>query len=159
MTRKERQMNAMKESLVTVGSGLVINWPISLALLYIFIDILELSTFMVSILVTGCFTFIAVIRVYLIRMFFTKPAEENEHDTLAPVVSVPDEDHEIDRMLRSGDHHIGYEKKARVEDARLEKERKEHLLTLHPFLMYEDATEEKPKDGRWKWYGEGSEDD
>ncbi len=69
-------MNAMKESLVTVGSGLVINWPISLALLYIFIDILELSTFMVSILVTGCFTFIAVIRVYLIRMFFTKPEEE-----------------------------------------------------------------------------------
>ena len=146
MTRKERQMNAMKESLVTVGSGLVINWPISLALLYIFIDILELSTFMVSILVTGCFTFIAVIRVYLIRMFFTKPAEEkmNEHDTQY------DEDHEIDRMLRSGDHHIGYD---------VEKERKEHLLTLHPFLMYEDATEEKPKDGRWNWYGEGSEDD
>ena len=156
MTRKERQMNAMKESLVTVGSGLVINWPISLALLYIFIDILELSTFMVSILVTGCFTFIAVIRVYLIRMFFTKPEEKmNEHDTQY------DEDHEIDRMLRSGDHHIGYEKKARVEDARLEKERKEHLLTLHPFLMYEDATEEKPpKDGRWNWYGEGySEND
>lgn len=66
-------MQALKESLVTVGSGLVINWPISLALLYIFIDILALSTFMVSVLVTLTFTFIAVIRVYLIRMFFTKP--------------------------------------------------------------------------------------
>lgn len=65
-------MQALKESLVTVGSGLVINWPISVALLYVFIDILELSTLMVSVYVTLCFTCIAVIRVYLIRMFFTK---------------------------------------------------------------------------------------
>lgn len=75
MTRKGRQMQALKESLVTVGSGLVINWPISLALLYIFIDILELSTFMVSVFLTLAFTFIAIIRVYLIRMFFSRPVE------------------------------------------------------------------------------------
>jgi hypothetical protein len=72
MIRKGRQRQALKESLVTVGSGLVINWPISVALLYVFIDILELSTLMVSVYLTVCFTFIAVIRVYLIRMFFTK---------------------------------------------------------------------------------------
>mgnify|MGYP001203404565 FL=1 len=69
---KQRKMKALKESLVTVGTGLIINWPISIVLLYLFIDILQLSTLMVSIYVTLCFTLIAVIRVYLIRMFFTK---------------------------------------------------------------------------------------
>jgi len=69
---KQRKMKALKESLVTVGTGLIINWPISVVLLYLFIDILQLSTLMVSIYVTLCFTLIAVIRVYLIRMFFTK---------------------------------------------------------------------------------------
>jgi hypothetical protein len=69
---RDRQRNALKESLVTVGSGLVINWPISIALLYLFIDILGLSTLMVSVYLTGTFTIIAVLRVYLIRMFFTK---------------------------------------------------------------------------------------
>ena len=76
MTGKERKMKAFKESLVTVGSGLVINWPISVSLLYIFIDILELSTLLVSIYLTLTFTFIAVIRVYLIRMFFSRPVTE-----------------------------------------------------------------------------------
>jgi len=68
----KRQKQALKESLVTVGTGLVINWPISVLLLYIFIDILALSTFTISILLTGCFTIIAVIRVFAIRMWFTK---------------------------------------------------------------------------------------
>jgi len=89
----------------------------------------------------------------------------NEHDD-TPLV-VYDEDHEIDRMLMNGEHGIGYydvprkvdvyEEDSGAEYARKEKERKEHLLTLHPFLMYEDV-EEKPKDGRWNWYGEGEEE-
>ena len=68
----KRQKQALKESLVTVGTGLVINWPISVLLLYWFIDVLALSSFTVSILLTGCFTIIAVIRVFAIRMWFTK---------------------------------------------------------------------------------------
>ena len=67
-----RQKTALKESLVTVGTGLVINWPISIVLLYWFIDVLALSSFIVSILLTGSFTIIAIIRVFAIRMWFTK---------------------------------------------------------------------------------------
>ena len=68
----ERQKTAMKETLVTVGTGLLINWPISIVLLYLFIDVLALSTFTVSILLTVAFTVIAIIRVFTIRMWFTK---------------------------------------------------------------------------------------
>ena len=68
----KRQKIALKESLVTVGTGLVINWPISVVLLYWFIDVLALSSFIVSILLTASFTVIAIIRVFAIRMWFTK---------------------------------------------------------------------------------------
>jgi hypothetical protein len=68
----ERQKTALKEALVTVGTGFVINWPISIVLLYWFIDVLDLSSFTVSILLTGCFTIVAIIRVFAIRMWFTK---------------------------------------------------------------------------------------
>lgn len=68
----KRQKIALKESLVTVGTGLVLNWPISVVLLYWFIDVLALSSFIVSILLTAAFTVIAIIRVFAIRMWFTK---------------------------------------------------------------------------------------
>lgn len=68
----KRQKTAFKETLVTVFTGLVINWPISIVLLYLFIDVLALSTFTVSILLTVAFTIIAIIRVFTIRMWFTK---------------------------------------------------------------------------------------
>ena len=68
----KRQKTAFKETLVTVFTGLVINWPISIVLLYLFIDVLALSTFKVSILLTVAFTIIAIIRVFTIRMWFTK---------------------------------------------------------------------------------------
>jgi len=71
----QRQKEALKESLVTVGTGFIINWPISIVLLYVFIDILDLSTLSVSILLTSCFTIIAIIRVFIIRMWYSK--EEN----------------------------------------------------------------------------------
>ena len=68
----KRQKKALKESIVIVGAGFVINWPISFVLLYWFIDVLDLSSFTVSILLTGCFTIVAIIRVFAIRMWFTK---------------------------------------------------------------------------------------
>ena len=68
----KRQRIAFKETLVTVFTGLVINWPISIVLLYLFIDVLALSTFTVSILLTVAFSVIAIIRVFTIRMWFTK---------------------------------------------------------------------------------------
>ena len=62
----QRQRKALKESLVTVGTGLLVNWPISIVLLYLFIDVLALSTLMVSILLT------AVFRVFIIRMWYSR---------------------------------------------------------------------------------------
>ena len=67
----KRQKKALKESLVIVGAGFVINWPISFVLLYWFIDVLDLSSLTVSILLTGCITLVALIRVFAIRMWFS----------------------------------------------------------------------------------------
>ena len=67
----KRQKKALKESIVIVGAGFVINWPISFVLLYWFIDVLDLSSLTVSILLTGCITLIALIRVFAIRMWFS----------------------------------------------------------------------------------------
>ncbi len=68
----QRQRQALRESLVTVGSGLLLNWPISIVLLYFFIDVLALSTLWVSIWLTLVFTIIAVFRVFIIRMWYSK---------------------------------------------------------------------------------------
>lgn len=72
----QRQREALKESLVTVFTGLLINWPISVVLLYLFIDVLELTTLTVSILLTLVFTFIAVVRVFIIRMWYSREARK-----------------------------------------------------------------------------------
>ena len=67
-----KQREALKEALVTVGTGFIINWPISIVFLYLFIDLLELNILTTSIFMTFGFTVVAVIRVYLIRMWFSQ---------------------------------------------------------------------------------------
>lgn len=66
----QKQRKAAKETLVTVFTGLVINWPISLGFLYLCIDILELSTLSTSIVVTIGMTLVALLRVFTIRMYY-----------------------------------------------------------------------------------------
>ena len=66
----QKQRKAAKETLVTVFTGLVINWPISLGFLYLCIDILELSTLSTSIVVTVGMTLVALLRVFTIRMYY-----------------------------------------------------------------------------------------
>ena len=66
----QKQRKAVKETLVTVFTGLVINWPISLGFLYLCIDILELSTLATSIVITIGMTIVALLRVYTIRMYY-----------------------------------------------------------------------------------------
>ena len=68
----QRKTEAIKETLVTVFTGLVVNWPISLGFLYLCIDILELSTLSTSIVVTIGMTVVALLRVYTIRMHYSK---------------------------------------------------------------------------------------
>ena len=68
----KKKTEAIKETLVTVFTGLVVNWPISLGFLYLCIDILELSTLSTSIVVTLGMTVVALLRVYTIRMHYSK---------------------------------------------------------------------------------------
>ena len=68
----QKQREALKEALVTVGTGFIINWPISIIFLYLFIDLLKLDILTTSVFMTFGFTVVAVIRVYLIRMWFSQ---------------------------------------------------------------------------------------
>jgi len=65
-----KQKKALKETFVLVFTGLIINWPISLGFLYLCIDVLELSTLWTSIVVTVSMTFVALFRVFTIRMYY-----------------------------------------------------------------------------------------
>ncbi len=74
----KRQKKALKESIVTVFSGMLINWPVSIVFLYLFIDILKLGILEASVYMTMGFTVVALIRVYIIRLFFEKKNERGE---------------------------------------------------------------------------------
>jgi len=69
---KKKTKEALKETFVTVFSGLVLNWPLSLGFLYLCFDVLELSTFATSICLTTGFTLVAIARVFTIRMYYIK---------------------------------------------------------------------------------------
>ena len=69
---KKKTKEAIKETFVTVFTGLIINWPISLGFLYLCIDVMELSTLWTSIVVTIAMTLVALLRVFTIRMYFMK---------------------------------------------------------------------------------------
>ena len=72
MNLKKKTKEALKETFVTVFSGLVLNWPLSLGFLYLSFDVLDLSTFAASIWVTAGFTLVAIARVFTIRMYYMK---------------------------------------------------------------------------------------
>jgi len=65
-----RQKKAWKETCVTVFTGLIINWPISLGFLFLCIDILKLDTLATSIVMTFGMTLVALVRVFTIRMYY-----------------------------------------------------------------------------------------
>ena len=69
---KKKTKEALKETFVTVFSGVVLNWPLSLGFLYLCFDVLELSTFATSIWITAGFTLVAIARVFTIRMYYIK---------------------------------------------------------------------------------------
>ena len=66
----QKKIEAIKETFVTVFTGLIINWPISLGLLVLCIDVMELSTLWTSVVVTLSMTFVALLRVFTIRMYY-----------------------------------------------------------------------------------------
>jgi len=66
----KKQAKALKETFVTVFTGLIINWPISLGFLYLCIDVMELNTLTTSVVITIGMTLVALLRVFTIRMYY-----------------------------------------------------------------------------------------
>ena len=70
MSEKSRRIH--KETAVTIATGLAINYPLNLSLLFIFLEVLEWnSTFAIGTTITGIMTCVAYTRVYTIRRFFS----------------------------------------------------------------------------------------
>ena len=70
MNMNHKQRKVLRETFVTVFTGLIISWPISLGFLYLCIDIMELSTLVTSIVVSIGMTLVALLRVFTIRMYY-----------------------------------------------------------------------------------------
>jgi hypothetical protein len=70
MSKASRKIH--KETATTVGTGLLINYPLNLSLLYLLIEVLEWSnTFVIGTTITALMTFVAYTRVYTIRRWFS----------------------------------------------------------------------------------------
>ena len=70
MSVKSRRIH--KETATTVGTGLLINYPLNLFLLFVCIDLWGMTnTFYIGTLITGLMTFVAYVRVYSIRRWFS----------------------------------------------------------------------------------------
>ena len=71
MSEKSRQRH--KETAMTVGTGLLVNYPFNLFFLWLFMDMFNIDDpFLLGTIVTGVMTIIAYTRVYLIRRHYEK---------------------------------------------------------------------------------------
>jgi acyl dehydratase len=71
MNHKVRQRH--KETFTTVGTGLLVNYPLNLLGLYICIDLLEWTdSFLIGTTITAWMTVVAYTRVFLIRSYYDK---------------------------------------------------------------------------------------
>jgi len=70
MSKQSRSIH--KETATTVGTGLLINYPLNLFLLFVCIDLWGMTnTFYIGTLITALMTFVAYVRVYSIRRWFS----------------------------------------------------------------------------------------
>ena len=71
MSPRSRQRH--KETLTTVGTGLLINYPLNLVGLYVTITLLGMTDpFWIGTTITIFMTFVAYMRVYLIRKYYDR---------------------------------------------------------------------------------------
>ena len=71
MSPRVRQRH--KETLTTVGTGLLVNYPLNLLGLWICIDLLEWTdSFLIGTTITAWMTLVAYTRVFLIRSYYDK---------------------------------------------------------------------------------------
>lgn len=80
MSKKSRKIH--KETATTVFTGLLINYPLNLAGLYICINLLGMKdAFTIGTTITAYMTLVAYTRVYLIRRHFYQK-DQNDSKTL-----------------------------------------------------------------------------
>ena len=71
MSPRSRQRH--KETFTTVGTGLLINYPLNLVGLYVTITLLGMTDpFWIGTTITAFMTFVAYVRVYLIRKYYDR---------------------------------------------------------------------------------------
>ena len=71
MSKKSRQRH--KETATVVFTGLLINYPVNLFLLWLFITVMEITNpLKLSILLSAILTVVAYIRVYMVRKYYDK---------------------------------------------------------------------------------------
>jgi len=71
MSPRVRQRH--KETFTTVGTGLLVNYPLNLIGLWICIDLLEWTdSFLIGTTITAWMTVVAYTRVFLIRSYYDK---------------------------------------------------------------------------------------
>ena len=71
MSPRSRQRH--KETFTTVGTGLLINYPLNLVGLYVTITFLGMTDpFWIGTTITAFMTFVAYVRVYLIRRYYDR---------------------------------------------------------------------------------------
>ena len=71
MSKESRKLH--KETATTVFTGLVINYPLNLSLLFLFLEVLEWnSAFWIGTTITAMMTVVAYTRVYTIRRWFSQ---------------------------------------------------------------------------------------
>lgn len=71
MSPRSRQRH--KETFTTVGTGLLINYPLNLVGLYVTITLLGMTDpFWIGTTITAFMTFVAYVRVYMIRKYYDR---------------------------------------------------------------------------------------
>ncbi len=69
MSQKSRQRH--KETATVIGTGLAINYPLNILLLFLFIDVFDISdAFILGTCMTAVFTIVSYMRVYLVRRYY-----------------------------------------------------------------------------------------
>ena len=69
---RQRTKLAIKETAVTVFTGLIISWPLNLGLLFIALETFNLSVLGTSVFTTIGMTLAALVRIFVIRMHYSK---------------------------------------------------------------------------------------
>ena len=78
MSQKSRQRH--KETATVIGTGLLINYPLNIFLLFVFIDLFNISDpFTLGTLITGVFTVVSYARVYLVRKYYDGSLERSNN--------------------------------------------------------------------------------